>query len=49
MQFYTTIMFNISTKDVKVLEKSLNEDINDFDFIHDVKLDCNNVWADLQE
>ena len=43
MQYGTSIMFNISTKDVKVLEKPLNEDINDFDFTRDAKLDCNDV------
>ena len=50
MQYGTSIMFNISTKDVKVLEKPLNEDINDFDFTRDAKLDCNDVsHSDLSE
>ena len=49
MHYGSSIMFNISTKDVKVLEKPLNEDINDFDF-GQANLDCNDVsHSDLSE
>ena len=50
MQYGSSIMFNISTKDVKVLAKPVNEDINEFDFIRDADLDCNDVsHSDLSE